>query len=365
MIDRFASPWAFALLLIIPVLVFVWNRRRPSGVLFSSNSLLSGVPTTWRVRLRFVAPLLMLAALASLIVALARPQKLIGRVPQAGEGIAIEIVLDRSGSMNEEIEAEGGRATTKIAAVKKLIHDFMLGDGKGLKGRPDDLVGLVSFARFADTVAPLSRSREILVKLAEQTRLATVRGEDGTAIGEGLALAAARLRDMDAKNAPAPGPEAASDSAAAGSANKGPIKSKVIVLMTDGQNNAGGIDPMQAAGLAKQWGMKVYTIGVGAGSERAARMGGVFGNLTIPMGGGVDEETLKAIGETTGGRYFPASDAASLREVYTTIDRLERAALHTPESTLYDELFAPWAMWGGAGALAAALLRATLFRSIA
>jgi len=365
MIDRFASPWAFALLLLLPLIVLAWHRRRAPGVLFSSASLFTDLPSSWRTRLRFTAPMLLLGAIASLIVGLARPQKLIGRVPQSGEGIAIEIVLDRSGSMREEMDAEDGSTTTKFQAVKKLIRDFMLGDGKELKGRPDDVVGLVTFARFADTVAPLSRSREILVTLAEQTTLALVRGEDGTAIGEGLALGAARLRDMDARNqtGETPTPAPPTDPGAAPKAGK--VKSKIIVLMTDGQNNAGAIDPMQAAGLAKQWGLKVYTIGIGAGADRAARRGDPFANLRAAMGSGVDEGTLKAIAETTGGRYFAASDAAALREVYSTIDKLERSSLHTPESTLYEELFAPWVMAGAAGVLASALLRATLFRSIA
>jgi len=364
MIDRFASPWAFAILFILPMIMWAWRRRSAPGVVFSSASLLAGVPSGWRVRARFIAPLLMLAGLTALIVGLARPQKLIGRVPRAGEGIAIEIVLDRSGSMQEEIAAgERGSAVRKIDAVKGMIRDFLVGDGKDLKGRPDDLVGLITFARFADTVAPLSRSPEIIATLAGQTKLALVRGEDGTAIGEGLALAAARLRDMDVRGATSNGPPKKDESA---DPSTGKVKSKIIVLMTDGQNNAGAINPMQAAGLAREWGLKVYTIGIGAGAERFARMGGgLFGDFKMPMGSGVDEDTLKAIAETTGGRYFPASDANSLREVYAMIDSLERSSLHAPESTIYEELFAPWAITGASGILAAALLRATLFRSIA
>ncbi len=379
MIDRFASPWAFVLLLLIPLLAWLWRRRRAPGVIFSSASLLEGVPAGWRVRARFLAPLLLLAGLAAMTVALARPQKLIGRMPRAGEGIAIEIVLDRSGSMAEEIGDEGGRAVRKIDAVKSLIRDFLLGNGEELKGRPDDLVGLVAFARFADTVAPLSRSPGIVTTLAEQTALARPRsGEDGTAIGEGLALAAARLRDMEVRNSPAaPVPAGSADSPTHATPADTPasdltdasavkVKSKIIVLMTDGQNNAGEIDPLQAAGLAREWGLKVYTIGIGAGSQRTARVGGgLFPDMQIPLGSGVDEETLRAIAEVTGGRYFPASDADALRQVYATIDALERTSLRSPESTLYEELFAPWAMAGAAGVLAGVFLRSTLFRSIA
>jgi Ca-activated chloride channel family protein len=228
-------------------------------------------------------------------------------------------------------------------------------------------VGLVAFGRFADTVAPLSRSREIVVKLAQQTRLAMVRGEDGTAIGEGLALAAARLRAVDE----GAGVEAPDSGAGAGEAGdqgatvpKEKIKSKVVVLMTDGQNNAGAIDPMEAAELCKRWGMRVYTIGVGAGAERVMRMGGLFGDMRIPVGSGVDEQTLQQIAEATGGRYFAASDGAALREVYATIDKLERSVVKAPESTLYEELFMPWAMAGGAAGALAGVLRATLFRSL-
>ncbi len=365
MTERFALPIAFALLTFIPIILIVWNRRRPGSLLFSNLAPLSGLKKTWRQRLRWLPAFCALAAIALLTTAIARPQRQAGRLPAPREGIAIQLVIDRSGSMNEPMQlgrdrrAQQSGQTTKLDAVKQMTHDFLLGDGKELTGRPDDLVGLVTFARYADTVAPLARSHEIIVELARQLQPALVRGEDGTAIGEGLALAAARLKKTEETSAP----RSDKDKPAADNQQFNP-KSRIIVLMTDGQNNAGGIDPMQAADLARQWGIKVYTIGIGAGA-RPQLTGDPFQDMRLQMlGSGVDEETLTQIAEMTGAKYFPAADAAALRNVYSQINALEKTELNAPESTLYDELFTPLATVAGALIFLQVLLTTTIFRRL-
>lgn len=356
MIDRLASPWALWALAIIPIAVALLWRRRRAGVRFSELRLVEPLGSSVRTRLRWVPSALRVLALALLIVAIARPQRHAGQLPASSEGIAIQLVVDRSGSMAEPFvedagsrgaSGEGAAPFTKLDAVKRLVRQFVLGDGKSMPGRPNDLLGLVTFARFADTACPLARSPEILVQLAEQTRVASGRAEDGTAIGDGLALAAARLRAVGSDEKP----QAASSERASGDGVKTPatpqnaggvvVRGRVIILLTDGQNNAGDVDPLQAAELARSWGQRVYTIGLEAAPPQHG--GDPFENLRRSMGG-VDEATLTRIAEMTGGKYFSASDAATLREVYATIDRIERAKFNSPETALYAELFPPLAI---------------------
>lgn len=361
MTERFALPAAFAVLAVLPVVALVWRRRRAGAVLFSNLGPVAGLGGTWRTGLRWLPALCRLSALALVIVAIARPQREAGRLPTKREGIAIQLVIDRSGSMQEPMslgkdaagrrrDGQGAEQTSKLDVVKQLTHDFLLGNGKDLTGRPDDLVGLVTFARYADTVAPLVRSPEIVVELARQLEPALVRGEDGTAIGDGLALGAARLKKTEEAGARADQEQAFNPA------------SRIVILMTDGQNNAGQVDPMQAAELARQWGIKVYTIGIGAGASARAT-GDIFQDFQVRLGG-VDEQTLTAIAEATGGRYFAAADGSALRDVYAQINTLEKSSLAAPESTLYEELFTPLAAGAGVLLLLQTALSATIFRRV-
>ncbi len=369
MIDRFETPWVLAALLAVPVVGVVMARRAGGAVLFSDVRLIAGLSRGWRVRLRWVPAALRLVALALLIVAVARPQKRAGSIPSLTEGIAIQLVVDRSGSMAEPFNesaaeaarrGEGAGQLTKLDAVKRLIRQFVLGDGHEMQGRRNDLLGLVTFARYADTACPLARSPEILVQLAEQTRVANGRAEDGTAIGDGLALAAARLKAIG-ETAGRSAEKGGKDAAASESTGGVVVRGRVVILLTDGQNNAGDVDPMQAAELAKSWGLRVYTIGLEGAPP--ARDGDPFANLRRSMGG-VDEESLRRIAEMTGGKYFSASDSEALREVYATIDKIEKSKLSSPETSLYAELFPSLAMSGLLAFVAELVLSSTVLRRL-
>lgn len=374
--DRFADPILLLLALTIPVVAIIRRRGRSAAITHPVVLSLPRIGRTWRVRMRVLLPVLRSLAVLGLVVALARPQRNAGQLQESAEGIAMEIVVDRSASMLEPMDArevtgpgQPGVGPSKFDVVKRLVGEFLLGNGEDLLGRPNDLVGLVTFGRYADTVAPLARSLGIVTQLAQQLTPANVRGEDGTAIGEGLALAAARLRDAEhtlEQRAAKDKSSTRSDATAAGKSEPGPafkVKSKVIILMTDGQNNAGSIEPMQAAELAKEWGIKVYTIGVGAG-ERFGRISTLIGDRMIPMGNAVDERMLTAIAKSTGGEYFAASDSKSLREIYRTIDRLEKTDLESPRTTRWDELFVYPAALAGVLLGAERLLALTMLRRV-
>lgn len=374
MIDRFATPWALAALALIPAIALAVSRRPVRGVRFSDLGLVEPLARSWRSRLRWLPAAFRIVSLALLIVAIARPQRRAGALPSMTEGIAIQLVVDRSGSMAEPFaDTIGDSASankgqqepfTKLDAVKRLVRQFVLGDGKDMAGRPNDLLGLVTFARFADTACPLARSPEILVQLAEQTRVANGRAEDGTAIGDGLALAAARLRAVSTEPNRLGADAKSTDSSHAPNSPKDgdtAVRGRVVILLTDGQNNAGDVDPMQAAELAKSWGLRVYTIGLQGAAPGSSR--DPFTNLRLSMGG-VDETTLTRIAEMTGGRYFSASDSATLRDVYATIDRIEKSKLSSPETALYAELFTPIAIAALACFAAELLVSHTVLRRL-
>jgi Ca-activated chloride channel homolog len=348
-INHWAAPAALALLAALPLLGIAVSlaKKRTRALVFSSGSIPAKLPPTWRMRLRWLPMGLRLACLALLITALARPQETSGQTRTSTEGIAMQLVIDRSGSMREPIEVNG-QQVSKMQLVKQVVRDFVAGDGRELKGRPGDMIGLISFGRYADTLAPLSRSHEALLDASDRIQLALQRGEDGTAIGEGLSLAAARLKRAEEEIAAAKPKDGKPDFT---------IKSKVVVLLTDGQNNAGQVSPQEAAALAKEWGIRVYTIGVGAG-ERYAILGGVFGDRRVPVGGGVDERMLTAIAEATGGKYWAAENGESLRKAYAEIDALEKTKIDSTQYTSFTERFAPFA-GAGAALLAIELLLAT------
>jgi Ca-activated chloride channel family protein len=271
-------------------------------------------------------------ALLLLVFALARPQFGVEHVVDVNQGIAIEMVVDRSTSMGEEMSYQG-ETLTRLDVVKRVFRDFVLGDKKDLQGRPSDLVGMVSFARYADTICPLTLSHDTLTEFLDTVDLARDRNEDGTAIGDGLALAAARLHTAEETLARQSGAE-----------RRYNIRSKVIILLTDGRQNAGSRTVEEAAALAAQWGIKIYAIGVGGrGLSTFETIFGKF-NLTGPA---VDEQSLTFVAKQTGGIFRLAEDAESLRAVYEEIDRLEKSEFEVVRYVDYSERFMPY----GLGAL--------------
>lgn len=308
-----AHPWYLLAALAAVPLVW-WSRRAAGRVTFSSLAALPSA-ATWRTRLAWLPDALVGVAALALAVALAGPRAGIEGSRIRREGIAIAMVVDTSSSMLALDLSSPDKEQTRLDAVKRVFEQFVRGS-KGLKGRPDDLVGLVSFARYADTRSPLTLDHDNLMRAARDLAITTDPSEDGTAVGDGLALAIERLREA-------------------------PVPSRVAILLTDGVSNAGEIAPTAAAELARAAGVKVYT--VGAGTNGTARI-----KFTDPRSGQtfedevpveIDEETLRAIAERTGGQYFRATDFGALRQVYREIDRLERAKIDEDRYGDYREYY--------------------------
>lgn len=307
---EFRDPALLAMaLLAIPV--FLLARRAPGRVLFSSFKLLPGGGRGWRARLAWVPDALLALSLVALVLALAGPRigERVSRVQR--EGIAIMMVIDTSGSMAALDLLTPERERTRLEAVQDVFEQFVLGGGE-LGGRPDDAIGVVSFARYADTAAPLTLDHENLVAVARNLEITRLRAEDGTAIGDALGLAVERLRES-------------------------PAQSRIAVLLTDGVNNAGVETPSSAAELARSQDVKVYTIGAGSTGIAPVRdQRGVLRSVPVQ----IDEATLRDVADRTGGRYFRADNADALVDVYAEIDRLERTRITEERSRQYEELFA-------------------------
>lgn len=354
-IDRFAVPMVFALLALLPVVaLLIWRAGRRGWVSYAPLGRIGAAGRSLRCRLSWTPSLLRVAALGALVIAIARPQAVSGESHTTTKGVALELVIDRSGSMEDPMRV-AGQAMAKLDAVKLVVRDFVLGDPSGgpeMRGRQGDLVGVIEFGSFADTICPLVRDTKAVAELIDDIQIPRRNDERGTAIGEALALAAARLRDAETEIANRAGDEEASSDFV--------VKGKVVILLTDGVNSAGQIEPMAAANLAAEWGIRVYTVGVGS-SSRTIRT--PFGDRQVP-GGGLDERTLSAIAETTGGKFFRATDERSLRAIYSAIDELERTEIDTVEYTNTDELFPPFAMIAGALLVSELLLSMTVFRRL-
>lgn len=298
------DPWYLLLLLLVPILVARRHQRQGFGELtYSSLPLSTG--GSWRLHLPFYLRLL---ALVLLIVAFARPQLGWVRERNMTEGIDIQVVLDVSGSM----AAEDFQPRNRLTVAKDVMREFV-------DRRHADRIGLVIFAGNTLTRAPLTADHQVLRLLLDSIELNTL--PDGTAIGMALAAGAARLKSSEAAT-------------------------RVIVLVTDGVNNSGAIDPDTAAALCEGLGIKVYTVGVGTAGrvQVPVPMSDASGRVEtqrVEMDVEVDEELLRSIAERTGGRFFQAVDADSLREVFADIDRLEKTPLEIQRYVRYREAFEP------------------------
>ncbi len=292
MIFRFAHPAAF-LLLFLPLVALLilrlrWWNNQPATMLYSDIRLMADLPTSWRVRFRLLPDVLRMLAWVLLVIALARPQSGQAQEIIRGQGIDIVLALDISGSM----AALDFDPQSRLQAAKAVIGDFIL-------GREYDRIGLVVFAKDAFHQAPPTLDYPVLLELLDEIQLAPALGlEDGTAIGLGLASAANMLRNS-------------------------PVPSRVVILLTDGANNSGSVDPLSVAKTLSHLGIRVYTIGMG-------KVGLVpvpadnLGNTRM-VESDLDEPNLEAIANTANGRYFRAIDLVSLEQVYDQINTLERS----------------------------------------
>lgn len=339
---HFQNPHAFWLLLGLPVLAghYWWrSRRRPHTIRFPGVALAKAAGSRWTVYLRHLLPVLRWTALALFIIALARPQGRSELERVSTEGVDIMLVMDVSGSMDQldmigatdwaKLRASNAdkayrtgsyREYTRLGFSKKVLEDFVA-------KRRDDRLGLTIFASSAFTQCPLTMDGGVLSDILRNVNDSTLDGR-ATAIGDGLMNALVRLKESKAK-------------------------SRVVVLLTDGKDNASEFPPRRAAEAAKALGVKVYTVGVGKKSGEALAFTqnpftGAIGWGSRPMDPqeGVDEVVLKAIAEMTGGRFFLAEDKDELAEIYATIDQLEKTEMQSYSYAKYSEKFYPWLLAG-------------------
>jgi len=320
-------------------LVYWLANRLPARITYADLALPDRAPAGLRVRLaRLPAGLLALATLA-LAVALAGPRTGDETTEVQREGIAIVMALDRSGSMDARDFIAADYSVSRLQALKGVFREFVLG-GKAGPGRPDDLIGLVAFGTYADGVCPLTLDHGNLLNILDQIEVAQAHSESATAVGEGLGLAVERLLDSDAQ-------------------------SRVVILLTDGVNNAGELAPLQAAELATEHGIKVYTIGAGGNGYAPMPMTGPDGRQYLRRAlVEMDEKTLREIAQRTGGAYFHAQDAEGLIATYRAIDRLERTKLTEVRYLRYREHYAGFALAALVLIALAGLTSGTLLRRL-
>ena len=323
---NFASPWMS--LFILPIAFAAWRmlrRGKRSGIRFSALSRLPIKASAWRAYLAALSPILMIIALSLLTIALARPRTSLSRAARSMDAIAIAMAVDVSGSMNAlDLTPKGERfskETTRLAVVKKLFAEFVA-------KRPEDLISLVTFGGFATTRAPLTADHDALLNVLKGVEIpGSGTGRDGillgddemlTAIGDGLATALSRLRESN-------------------------VKSKIVILLSDGVSNMGAVTPEEAAEAARELGVKVYTIGVGTNAidtpilYRNLRTGAEQVRYAATT---FDEAQLKSIADTTGGVYFRVNDSDSLQNALADIDKMEKTKIDAEILQRWDEHFA-------------------------
>jgi len=277
---------------------------------------------TGRARFLWILTALELLFYAGLCIALARPQAGASESVEEAEGIAIELLVDVSSSMDRSVDLPNGASNSRMEIAKELLEQFILGDGDRLMGRSNDLIGLISFARYADTRSPLTFGHQALAQIVRKLEIQDRPNEDGTAYGDALTLACARLQNLDdlkTLNA---------------SRRLSDIESRIVVLLTDGENNSGNHLPLEAAGLAKQWGIRVYTISLGEAVTVEGVEKVIEDSEFTPA-----ELTLQRISEETGGVFRRATGYESLKSIYEEIDALERSNIETRSFEIVSEWF--------------------------
>jgi len=323
---EFAHPGFFWLFVLIPVIAgwYIWRERKLYGYL--SVSAVKGFALPKKSMLpmfRHSGIVLRCLALAALIIAIARPQSSLSWQNSTTEGIDIVIASDISGSMLAE-----DFTPNRMEAGKNIAIDF-------IKNRPNDRIGLVIFSGESFTQCPLTIDHDVLINLFKDIKNGMI--DDGTAIGMGLATAVNRLKESDAK-------------------------SKVIILLTDGSNNTGSIPPITAAEIAKQFGIRVYTVGLGTRGMAPYPVQTPMGIQYQRVPVDVDEGTLTKIAETTGGKYFRATNNSTLKNIYDQIDKLEKAKIDVTQYHKKTELFLPFALIALGFLLLEFVLKNTVFR---
>ncbi|MEI8140093.1 MAG: VWA domain-containing protein [bacterium] len=322
---------------------FVLRRRVRQALLFSAFQRLPEKRQTWRTRILPVAPLLVLTGLALLIIALARPQAIFSRTLRTSDAIAIQMVVDCSGSMQALDFATQDKQRTRLDVVKETF-------GKFVQQRPGDLIGLVTFGGFASSRVPLTLDHSALLHSLKGVEIAREQfSKEGqllnqeemlTAIGDALATGCSRLDEAG-------------------------VKSKIMVLLSDGESNTGLIKPEEAAKAAKTMGIKIYTIGVGTTGRAPFLARDIFGRQTVVNAEvRLDEEQLRSIASTTGGKYFNVTDAKGLDQTMVAISKLEKTTINTELFNKYDEHFPAFLIAGLSLLVLGAVINAWLGKNI-
>lgn len=342
---HFQQPLALLLFLPLAAAALALLRpRRVSALLFAPAAWLPAPTPGWRVLAANLVPFLWLAGIALCIIALARPQTILSKSSRRSDAIAIQMAVDVSGSMQALDLSLRDKTRTRLDAVKEEFARFV-------SLRPDDLVGLVTFGGFATSRVPLTLDHAALLHVLSGVQIPRQNlGSDGrvaneeellTAVGDGLATACARIADA-------------------------PVKSRIVVLLSDGESNTGVVKPLEAAKAAKALGIKVYTIGVGSNGKAPFMARDMFGSSFVvyhPVS--IDEKTLSEIAGITGGRYFNVRDHKGMEQALNEISKLEKTRIDREVFNLYRE----WAAWLLAPAAAlialAAIMGMTITRAIA
>lgn len=299
------------ILLLVPIAVFIlaWlkTKQRQVSLKFSSTELFRQTPVSWKLRFQFIPWLLRVSAFLLFLIALAGPRMVTEKTVHHAEGIDILLALDVSGSMAGEDFTINNRRTNRLDIIKMVVSDF-------INQRQNDRIGIVAFAGRAYTVCPLTTDYAWLHATLDRMSLNLI-DSDGTAIGSALATAVGRLKTSTAK-------------------------SRIIILLTDGMNNAGKVEPTDAAKAAAALGLKIYTIGAGSKGQIPYPATDMWGRKVYQMvQSDLDEKTLQKIAELTNGQYYRATDTESLKKIYATIDRLEKTKIEEVGYFEYKELF--------------------------
>lgn len=320
----FAYPWVMALFLVLPLMIYLeWKRKRTRQASVVLSAIPSGTWKNWKSAFGFIPFVLRLLAISGIILAMARPQEKNVTQDAEGEGIDIMLCLDVSGSMTAQ-----DFTPNRMEASKKVAIEFV-------QKRSTDRIGVVIFSGESFTQCPLTTDHAMVINAIRNIRNGLL--EDGTAIGSGLATGVDRLRNSRSA-------------------------SKVLLLLTDGENNGGMIDPKTAKEIAKTYAVRVYTIGVGSEGYARQPVQTPFGIVVQQEKVSIDEKLLTEIATETGGQYFRARDNQALDQIYASIDQMEKSKVEIRQTVRYKERFLPFALIALFSLLLEWILRFTLFR---
>lgn len=327
------SAWFLLLVLLLPLAWWWWSRPRSRAVIgCSTTSVLSRLPRSWVVRTRWIIPTLRTIAIVSLIVCMARPLRADQQTRVHADAVAIEMVVDRSGSMRALDFVQNGQPVTRLEAVKVVVADFVLGVEE-MEGRENDLIGLITFASFPDSNCPMTFDHRHLTETLKHVQVATQEEGPFTAIGDAIALGVSRLTALQDR---------------ADIRSDDEIKSRVIILLTDGDETTGDIEALKAAEIAAAFDIKVYTIGAGTTGTVPVLGEDARGRQVVQyMESSLNEELLREIATTTGGQYFRAKDTESLQAIYQRINELEKTRIIERQFDQYADMSVDSVRFGG------------------